>query len=347
MSAWDLVPIVGGFIDNAITNNNIKSNNEADRQFQERMAQEAHQRSIDMWNRTNEFNSPSNEVKRMRAANLNPAMMYKGGYSAPAAQMAANIPAPNYHPQRSESPGGAIERSLALSNSLRLGEAQADNYTAQTAETIGKIAIQSYQKGLIEAQTGNVITDTALKHAGIGEISQRIDQSKSLVKLQAKERDKLDMDMTRSSTMLPYDIQSAVAKANLDYANRSLVVGRNGREALQSASSLKEAVLRMSNLIQSNLNDRAQRQKIEAETARILLGVPHHPNDQSPEFYDSVGGIIGNILQGAAFGAGMKGATKLKSPSSTFKNGRYNPSSSNLFDFKGGQFQRNNWNDYR
>lgn len=49
-----------------------------ERKFQREMAEYSYQKDVDMWNMQNEYNTPAKQRERMEAANMNPALMYKG-----------------------------------------------------------------------------------------------------------------------------------------------------------------------------------------------------------------------------------------------------------------------------
>lgn len=53
----------------------------ADRQFQhnQALAEQDYQRNLEMWNYQNEYNSPSQQMARLRSAGLNPNLVYGGG----------------------------------------------------------------------------------------------------------------------------------------------------------------------------------------------------------------------------------------------------------------------------
>lgn len=56
--------------------------NQKNRDFAREMAQYQNEQNIEMWKRNNEYNTPAAQVSRMRAAGLNPALMYAGGSPA-------------------------------------------------------------------------------------------------------------------------------------------------------------------------------------------------------------------------------------------------------------------------
>lgn len=91
MPILPFLPAIGtglGIIDNFIGRNSVKKQNERDRQFQ-----------LDMWNRTNDYNSPIKQMERLKAAGLNPNLVYGNGATTTANNItpiaSKPLPAPN------------------------------------------------------------------------------------------------------------------------------------------------------------------------------------------------------------------------------------------------------------
>lgn len=91
------LPAIGaglGIVDNVIGRESIKNQNERDRQFQ-----------LDMWNATNTYNSPASQMERLKAAGLNPNLVYGNGS---ATNTASNITPTASKPIPSAMVGSAI-----------------------------------------------------------------------------------------------------------------------------------------------------------------------------------------------------------------------------------------------
>lgn len=90
------LPAIGsglGLIDNLVNRGETKRQNERDRQFQ-----------LDMWNMTNTYNSPASQMERLKAAGLNPNLVYGNG----ATTTASNITPTASKPIPSTMVGSAI-----------------------------------------------------------------------------------------------------------------------------------------------------------------------------------------------------------------------------------------------
>lgn len=69
--------------------------NKKERQFQWEMSQYEYENAVEMWNRTNVYNSPAEQRKRLEAAGLNPALMYGKGANPGLASPAPSVDAPD------------------------------------------------------------------------------------------------------------------------------------------------------------------------------------------------------------------------------------------------------------
>lgn len=77
------------------TNQMQKAENEKNREYNLKLAQMQNQWNIEQWQRENDYNSPIAQVQRLRAAGLNPDLLYGGGISntsASSPQMTAGAP---------------------------------------------------------------------------------------------------------------------------------------------------------------------------------------------------------------------------------------------------------------
>lgn len=114
----------------------IFGNNSAKKQFkyQQQLNREAFQHDVDMWNRQNEYNTPSAQMERLQAAGLNPNLVYGNGG---ATNTANNAPTYNAGSAPDVSSARAAAASLANQGfntalNLQLQQAQAANLNADT-----------------------------------------------------------------------------------------------------------------------------------------------------------------------------------------------------------------------
>lgn len=105
------------------------------------------QAAIDMWNMQNEYNDPSNQIKRLSAAGLNPSLALNSGNSAGVATSAPSVgsanpaSAPTMQAPAVQAFDNAIARAAELSLSTLGSVAQAFN---TNADTTGKRIANSF-----------------------------------------------------------------------------------------------------------------------------------------------------------------------------------------------------------
>lgn len=102
-------------------------------------ANRARAHDINMWDRTNAYNHPSQQMERLRAAGLNPNLVY-GGSSGQTAGTANSLPGAKAADVQDIQPGNEMMQYINLKNT----EAQTDNLRTQngvlTADKILKTA---------------------------------------------------------------------------------------------------------------------------------------------------------------------------------------------------------------
>lgn len=160
-------PIVGpvvqagsGIISSLLANRAAKKTREANK----REAELAYQRQVDMFNKQNEYNSPAEQMKRLRAAGLNENLVYGNGatnttavstpkYDAPTQQYVSNVP--------------DLGSALSMYQDFRLKNAQINNVNAQTIATERKSDTELITQMLlrmrpdqINAQTKKLLAET-------------------------------------------------------------------------------------------------------------------------------------------------------------------------------------------
>lgn len=168
--------------------NQSRTNTDHNIQAAKDQAEYAYSKDLEMWNRQNDYNSPVNQMARLKAAGLNPNMIYgsgSGGASgnAAAAQMPHyNAPTLNYDYK----PAIDLPSMLGAYQNFRMQQVQIDNAKAQ--------------RRFIDAQTANALASNPL----IGLKGQKLsaDVSKSQADTRVSELKGDQMEMLR-----PYQAQ--------------------------------------------------------------------------------------------------------------------------------------------
>ena len=157
MGLLDFIPVVGDVasaIGNvASTNKTNKTNmaiNQMNNEFNAAEAEKARQFQLDMWNRTNVYNSASSQRQRLSEAGLNPYLMMNGGSAGVAQSSGSTSPA-------SAAPPLAMQRQdfSGLSNTL----STALQIANQTKETNANVQTLQSQKSLYDAQANSILSN--------------------------------------------------------------------------------------------------------------------------------------------------------------------------------------------
>lgn len=155
--------LLGGFGSSAMNNKAVQDTNKANMeiakyqaQWQQQENEKAYQRSLKMWNLQNEYNSPTQQMARIRAAGLNPNLVYGNGVAGNSAGST-----PQYEPAKFNAPtmqayrGWNLGISDATSQYLayRTAKAQVDNMEAQNSLIRQQTATEATRQANVAAST--------------------------------------------------------------------------------------------------------------------------------------------------------------------------------------------------
>jgi hypothetical protein len=146
MGFLDFIPVVGDIasaVGNIVsTNKTNKSNmaiNQMNNEFNAAEAEKARQFQLDMWNRTNDYNSASSQRERLAEAGLNPYLMMNGGSAGIAQSSGSTSPASAVSPlamQRQDFSGLSNTLSTALQIANQTKETNANVQTLQSQKSL-------------------------------------------------------------------------------------------------------------------------------------------------------------------------------------------------------------------
>ena len=155
--------LLGGIGSSAMNNKAVKDTNKANMEiakyqarWQQQENEKAYQRSLNMWNLQNEYNSPTQQMARIRAAGLNPNLVYGNGVTGNSTGST-----PQYEPVKFNAPtmqayrGWNLGISDAISQFLayRTAKAQVDNMEAQNSLIRQQTATEATKQANIAAST--------------------------------------------------------------------------------------------------------------------------------------------------------------------------------------------------
>lgn len=155
--------LLGGLGSSAMNNKAVQDTNKANMeiakyqaQWQQQENEKAYQRSLKMWNLQNEYNSPTQQMARVRAAGLNPNLVYGNGVTGNSAGST-----PQYEPAKLNAPAMQAYRgwNLGISDAIsqflayRTAKAQVDNMEAQNSLIRQQTATEATKQANIAAST--------------------------------------------------------------------------------------------------------------------------------------------------------------------------------------------------
>ena len=150
--------------------------------------------AIDMWNKQNEYNLPTNQMQRLRDAGINPHLAYSQGQPMNTSNAPASPTGIGSMPQ-----GVAPQMNIGEVFNALLTSAQVKNMNAQTEKTLAeKKEVESRTVGI---DKDNEIKTIELTHkdrqllADIGLTEQNIEESKSRVESSALMNKKVEQEI--------------------------------------------------------------------------------------------------------------------------------------------------------
>lgn len=250
--------------------------NRAQRKWNERQYDKQRRDALSDFYLQNEYNSPEQQMKRLKAAGLNPNLVYGNGN---AIQNAGPIRSADTGSYRPETPsfdfGGTVSSALGAYYDTQTKEATLDNLKAQNNVLSQQATYQAAQTAESAARTQNLLTNTEGASFDIGQRKRLADTS--------------------------FEIQQAsLRKLNAD---TNYTLNQDERAAAQNATSLRKAAeeilnLRMQRAVSKeqvlqiraqaqNLRNNSTLQELDIELKR--LGI----NPSDPTWQRILGRVIG------------------------------------------------------
>ena len=262
-----------------------REENRRNREYNLMLARTQNQWNIEQWQRENDYNSPSAQMARYRAAGLNPDLIYgQQNLSAASPELTSGAPgeaqdmSPVSHVYRSfgEATKGMIESQLL--------QAQIDNIKADTNQKESQTTGQNLDNILKQQTLPNEIQLSGLKVEGaqamnnltiaqreevvqnIQESKQRVDESKANIGLIRAQVDKMDFDKKQDAARLVLEqLRTDASIRNLN-ANTEELLARAGLTKQQWFEAVDTFTLRKLGLDLGN-------QKLSTEGKSLVKGM--------------------------------------------------------------------------
>lgn len=187
-----------------------------------KLAKEANERQLALYNMQNEYNNPANQMKRLSAAGLNPYLVYGSGNVAGNVAKKPDVEVPSVMNELRDNNMGALSGMLAQYQDMRVKNAQTDNIKANTSLTEQRKINEGIKASniRISGETGAF----KLKLSKVLAKTQYESAKANLRKLQIQNR---GYEYDSKSKKLDYEMQSGLKPYNLtvqdNYILRALI----------------------------------------------------------------------------------------------------------------------------
>lgn len=208
--------------------------NRKSRKWNEKMYDKQRADAIADWHMNNEYNSPAEQMKRLKAGGLNPNLVYDNGASAGSPSPVRSSSVESWKPDAPQLDAQGITQSLMQQYDVALKQAQTDNIKAAT-----EVAKQ----------------DTALKMAQTASTVTGNSQSKFNLKM--------------AENLEAVSLESASVGLNKQKADLSYTLDNNERQAAMTAQTLQKGVEEILKVRAERSQTAAQTQKINAEIQNL------------------------------------------------------------------------------
>lgn len=143
-AATPIAGLIGSFLGYRSAKSNTQRTIDANRQMAEYQYQKDREFWDYAWNKTNEYNSPAAQMERLKAAGLNPNLIYGSGSATGGVASQGQLPkynAPNID-YRGIPPVVDLPQALGMYQDFKLKQAQTDNVQAQSENIRARTAIE-------------------------------------------------------------------------------------------------------------------------------------------------------------------------------------------------------------
>lgn len=212
--------IAAGLIQGGITAGTSRRNTDATIRANREMAEYAYAKDLEQFERMKEYNAPTAQMARFKAAGLNPNLIY--GQGTP-----GNVNStPSYQAPRQDykyAPPVDLPMTLAMYQDVAVKDAQIDNLQAQTENVEARTATELINKNLRGAQYKSQAA-RALVDVGYGQDLAQAELELKRQNLTNAQKDEIGKDLRNTFQ---------------EYANQWAKYGVTGKDALIIRSGIK------------------------------------------------------------------------------------------------------------
>ena len=267
---------VGNIFSSAHSNSQNMKINKMNNEFNAREAEKARQYQTEMWNKTNEWNSPKNVRKRLETAGYNPYLgldssnvgtAQSAGSSSPAS---ASPPIQN-NPVQFDGFQNAISTAIQMDNATKVSNAEVSNLQGQKSLSDAKAAdtLSNIDWYKLTPEYRNWLQTTGMSRAQLSFNTDRqnLENMQWVNKIQRAQRTDILLSNDAKRTINKYLDSSQSLQLKL-MANQSFQAFTSGRLSLQQCKTeVTRQLLNMADTKGKKISNR-----IASETADQLIG---------------------------------------------------------------------------
>lgn len=264
-----LIPLIAAgtnLLGNAMNTASNARQNRLNREFAQHQYDQQRADALADYEMMNTYNSPAEQMERLKAAGLNPNLVYGGGTTTSSATVRSSSP-PSYRGNPAHYDFGGVANGLMMGYQVENTKAQTDNVKEQT-----KVAIQ--EQLLKAAQTAGTIMSTAA--TGVGTESQKfhLGQAQALNDyVLAAAKANLDKTNTEIANIGASTDQTRASIGKI-HADTKFTLDQNERAAAMQAPNLAKAV-------EEVLQVRLSQARTQAETDSIKQNIQNAKSSNS------------------------------------------------------------------
>lgn len=268
--------LIGNIFGTKSSNSQNMKINRMNNEFNAREAEKARQYQTEMWNKTNEWNSPKNVRKRLENAGYNPYLGLDSSnvgtaQSAGSSSPASAAPPIQNNPIQFDGLQNALSTAIQMSNSTKVSNAEVSNLQGQktlsdarAADTLSNI---DWYKLTPEYRAWLQITGMSRAQLSYDTDQQNLENMRWVNKIQRAQRTEILLSNETRRTINKYLDDSQALQLNL-LANQAFQAFAAGRLSLQQCKTeVTEQLLNMAKAEGQNISN-----KVASETSDQLIG---------------------------------------------------------------------------
>lgn len=270
------VSSIGNIFGSARSNSQNMRINRMNNEFNAREAEKARQYQTEMWNKTNEWNSPKNVRKRLEEAGYNPYLGMDSSNVGTAGSAGSSSPASaaspiQNNPLQFDGIQNALSTAVQMANSTKLSNAEVSNLQGQRSLSDAKAAdtLSNIDWYKLTPEYRNWLQTTGMSRAQLSFNTDRqnLENMQWINKIQRAQRTDILLSNEAKSIINKY-LDSSQSLQLKVMANQSFQAFASGRLSLQQCKT--EVTKQLMNM--AEIEGKKISNKIASETADQLIG---------------------------------------------------------------------------